>query len=62
VRRIPWGRITATVLFLAAFAIAVNNGRTIEAAIIAVFSVPSIAILVVYVVAWRRGKLDEYDS
>ena len=43
-------------------AIAVNNGRTIEAAIIVVFSVPSIAILVVYVVAWRRGKLDEYDS
>jgi len=58
-RRIPWGRTTTTALLVAAFAIAVNAGRTIEAAIIGVLTIPAIILLVLYVVAWRRGLLDD---
>jgi hypothetical protein len=57
--RIPWGRTTTAVLLVAAFAIAVKAGRTIEAAIIGVLTVPAIVLLVLYVVAWRRGLLDD---
>jgi ABC-type nitrate/sulfonate/bicarbonate transport system substrate-binding protein len=54
---IPWLRLATTVLLAGALAISVAAGRTVDSIIIGVLLVPSVALLIVRVFAWRRGLL-----
>jgi hypothetical protein len=56
---IPWLWLTTTVVLAAALAISLAAGRLVDSVIIAVLLVPSAAFLVLWVVAWRRGRLAE---
>ena len=49
---IPWRRIATAVLLTAALAIAAAAGRVIEAIIIGVLLLPSLALVGI----WRRGR------
>jgi hypothetical protein len=45
-----------------ALVLAVAYGRIIEAAIIGVILLPSLALLALWLVAWRRGQLEDSEE
>jgi pyridoxine 5'-phosphate synthase PdxJ len=55
VRRIAW-RVAPVILLLIALGIAVNAGHTLTAAIVAVLSLISLALLVLELVAWASTR------
>jgi choline-glycine betaine transporter len=59
VGQIPWWRVATVILLLVALGISVSAGRTIEALIIAVLTIPSLVLLVLSLVAWRRGLIGD---
>jgi hypothetical protein len=59
---IPWWRLATAALLTAALAIAASAGRVIESIIIAILLVPTLAFLVLWIVAWRRGQLSGSES
>jgi hypothetical protein len=54
---IPGWRIAQALLLALALAISIAAGRVIEAAIIAVLLLPALALVGLWVVAWRRDEL-----
>jgi hypothetical protein len=54
---IPWWRITTLVSLTFAFGIAAAAGRVIEAIVIGILLLPSLAFVAVWVYAWRRDRL-----
>jgi hypothetical protein len=58
--RVPW-RVATVIFLLIALGIAVSAGRTIEAAIIALLTVLSLALLVLELMAWRKDVVDRSD-
>ena len=57
--RVPWLWLTTTVALTVALAISAAAARLVESIIIAVLLVPSLAFLVIWLVAWRRGLLTD---
>jgi hypothetical protein len=56
-RLMPWWSLSTTVLLTAALVVDVTAGRIIETIIIAILLVPSLAFLVLWVIAWKRRVL-----
>jgi hypothetical protein len=56
---IPWWPLAAVVSLSTGLALAVAYGRTGDAIIVAVILLPSLALIALWVVAWRRGQLDD---
>jgi choline-glycine betaine transporter len=56
---IPWWPLATTLLLAGALALSVAAGRTVDSIIIGVLLVPSLAFLVVWLIAWRRGPPEE---
>ena len=54
---IPWWRFATTLLLAAALALSAAVGRVIEAIIIGVVLLPSLALVGLWFVAWRRDQL-----
>jgi hypothetical protein len=57
IRFVPWWPLATAVLLITALSIAVSSGRTIEAVIIGVFVVPTLAFLGLWSFAWKRGLI-----
>jgi hypothetical protein len=49
--------LSTVAVLTTALVISVTAGRVIEAIIIAALLLPSLALLVVWIIAWRRGQL-----
>jgi hypothetical protein len=54
---IPWWRIATALLLAAALAISAAAGRVIEAIIIGVLLLPSLVLVGLWFIAWRRNRL-----
>ena len=54
---VPWWRIAALVSLAIAFGIAATTGRVIEAVIIGVLLLPSLAFVTIWVYAWQKDQL-----
>jgi choline-glycine betaine transporter len=52
---VPWWPLATAILLITALSIAVSSGRTIEAVIVGVLAVPTLAFLGLWLVAWKRG-------
>jgi len=55
---IPWWRIATAVLLSAALGDISMAGRVIEAIIVGVLLIPSIALVGLWLVAWQRDQLE----
>jgi Flp pilus assembly protein TadB len=53
-RLMPWWSVSTTVLLAVVLVVDVTAGRVIETIIIAILLVPSLAFLVLWVIAWKR--------
>jgi hypothetical protein len=58
-RLIPWWLLAAAVSLTAAHVIAATAHRLVETIIIAILLAPVAAFVIVYIVAWRMGRLLE---
>ena len=58
-RSFPWWLLLAAALLVAVCVLDFRRGRTIEATIIGVVALPTLALLVLALVAWKRGLIDD---
>jgi len=59
---VPWARLVTAVLLITAFAIALRAGRTIETVIVGILTIPTLALVALWLAAWRRGWLEDGES
>jgi hypothetical protein len=55
---IPWWPLGAVVALSAALGLAAATGRVVEAAVIGVILLPPLALIGLWLVAWRRDRLE----
>ena len=61
-RFVPWARLVTAVLLITAFAIALRVGHTIEAVIVGIVTIPTLALIVLWLVGRRRGWLEDGEA